>query len=49
LKAIPKMRMSMEVTGIVQASDSHLSVELQRKYGKAQSNLPASEETFLTL
>jgi hypothetical protein len=41
------MRMIMKVTGIVQSSDSHLSVELHGKHGKAQLNLPTGQRVGL--
>jgi hypothetical protein len=37
------MRLLMKVTGIVQTSENHLSVELHGKHGKAQLNLPAGQ------
>ncbi len=43
------MRMIMKVTGIVQASDTHLSVELHGKYGTAQLNLPNDQRVGLTV
>jgi len=43
------MRMILRVTGIVQGSDSHLSVELHGRYGKAQLNLPTDQRAGLTV
>jgi len=43
------MRMIMKVTGIVQSSDSHLSVELHGKHGKAQLNLPTGQRVGLSV
>lgn len=43
------MRLIMKVTGIVQASDSRLSVELHGKHGKAQLNLPTDQRVGLTV
>ena len=43
------MRMIMKVTGIVQSSDSHLSVELQARHGKAQLNLPTGQRVGLSV
>lgn len=43
------MRLIMKVTGIVQTSDSHLSVELHGKHGKAQLNLPTGQRAGLNV
>jgi hypothetical protein len=43
------MRMILKVTGIVQASDSHLSVELHGRHGKAQLNLPTGQRVGLSV
>jgi hypothetical protein len=43
------MRLTMKVTGIVQSSDSHLSVELHGKHGKAQLNLPSDQRAGLNV
>ena len=43
------MRLIMKVTGIVESSDTHLSVELHGKHGKAQLNLPMGQRSGLNV
>jgi hypothetical protein len=43
------MRLIMKVTGIVESSDTRLSVELHGKHGKAQLNLPMGQRAGLTV
>ena len=43
------MRLTMKVTGIVQASDTRLSVELLGKHGKAQLILPSDQRAGLNV
>jgi hypothetical protein len=43
------MRLIMKVTGIAEASDSRLSVELHGTHGKAQLNLPIDQRVGLTV
>jgi hypothetical protein len=43
------MRLIMKITGIVQSSESHLSIELHGKHGKAQLNLPTGQRIGLAV
>jgi len=43
------MRLLLKVTGITKTSESHLSVELNGKHGKAQLNLPIDQRVGLTV
>jgi hypothetical protein len=43
------MRLILKVTGITKTSESHLSVELHGRHGKAQLNLPIDQRVGLTV